>query len=85
MGRPSRALAYNTQLSRAKQALSLHTDQGLPSPSLVDVDCIKLMMTAVKKYKLVPKCKEIISDGMLHYINLYKHTSKDSFVPSVMD
>ena len=68
-----------------KQALSLHRDLGLPSPSLADVNYIKIMTTALKKYKLIPKHKEMIINSMLHHIEmLYKHTPKDAFIHSVM-
>ncbi len=51
-----------------RQALALHTDRGLPNPKLADLDYIKIMTNAVKKYKSVPKHQEMISDGMFHFI-----------------
>jgi hypothetical protein len=44
------------------------------------------MTNAIKKYKTVPKCKEMISDNMFHYIaNLASRASKDSLVHAVTD
>ena len=69
-----------------KQALALHTDRGLPNPRLADIDYIKIMSNAVKKYESVPKRQEMISDGMFHFIaRLTKRASQDSFVRAVTD
>ncbi len=69
-----------------KQALALHTNRGLPNPKLVDLDYIKIMTNAVKKHEDVPKCQEIISDGMFHFIaQLVKRSSQDSFVHAIAD
>jgi hypothetical protein len=63
------------------QALSLHTDRRLPSPSLADVKYIKIMTNTVRKYNKVPKCNEMISNSIFHYMaTLSKRASKDSFV-----
>jgi hypothetical protein len=44
------------------------------------------MTNAVKKYKTVPKRKEMISNSMFHYIaNLASRTSKDSLVHTITD
>ena len=76
--------AFN--LNPCSLVTSLSTDQGLPSPSLADVNYMKIMMTAVKKYELVLKCNEMISDSMFHHIaTLYKHTSQDLFIHAVID
>jgi hypothetical protein len=67
------------------QALSLHTDRGIQSPSLAD-DYIKIMTNAARKYETVPKHKEMISDSMFHYIStLSKCTSEDSFICTIFD
>ena len=61
-------------------------DRGLPSPSLADVNYIKIMTNAVKKYVTVPKHKEMISDSIFHYIAiLSKRASKDSFVHTIVN
>ena len=58
----------------------------MTSPSLADINYIKIMTNAVKKYKTVPKRKEMISDSMLHYIAaLSQQASKDSFVQAVVN
>ncbi len=51
-----------------KQAIALHIGRGMPNPRLAVIDYIKIMSNAVKKYEDVPKCKEMISDGMFHFI-----------------
>ena len=69
-----------------KQATSLHTDRGLPCPHQVDMNYVKLMTNAVKKYEVVPKRKEMISDSMFHYIaNLASRASEDSLVRALTD
>ena len=61
-------------------------DRGLPSPSLANVNYIKIMTNAVKKYKTVPKHKEMISNSMFHYIaTLYKRAFENSFIHAVVD
>jgi len=66
--------------------LSLHTNCRLPSPPLADVNYIKIMTNAVKKYETVPKRKEMISGSMFHYIaTLSKCASEESFVHAVFD
>ena len=61
-------IQHTTLLGYIKQALSLHANCGLPNPRLADLDYIKIMSNAVKKYKDVPKCQDMISDGMFHFI-----------------
>jgi hypothetical protein len=69
-----------------KQVLSFHTDGGLPCPSLADINYIKMMTHAVKKYETVPKRKQVIFDSMFHYIaKLAAHASEDSLVCTVVD
>ena len=69
-----------------KQALGLHTNRGLPNPKLVDLDYIKIMTSAVKKYENVPTCQEMIFNGMFHFIvQLEKCSSQDSLVHAVTD
>jgi hypothetical protein len=44
------------------------------------------MTNAIKKYKTIPKRKEMISDSMFHYIaNLASRASEDSLVCAVTD
>jgi hypothetical protein len=44
------------------------------------------MTNAIKKYEVVPKRKEMISDSMFHYIeNLASRASEDSLVRSIAD
>jgi len=69
-----------------KQAESLHTDRGLPNPNHVDLNYIKTMTNAVKKYETVPKRKEMISDSMFGYIaRLTSRASEDSLVKAIGD
>ena len=69
-----------------KQVIPLHTDRRLPSPNLADINYIKIMTNAVKKFKNIPKCKEMISGSMFYYIaNLASRTSEDSLVCVVTD
>ena len=64
-----------------KQALRLHTDRGMINPRLADVNYIKIMTNAVRKYESVPKCKETISNSMFHYIaKLALRSSEDSLI-----
>jgi hypothetical protein len=68
-----------------KQALSLHMDCGLPSPMLADINYVEIMTNVVRKYKSIPKCKEMISDSMFHHLaRLYERTSMDSFGHAVI-
>jgi hypothetical protein len=68
------------------QALSLHVDDGMTSPYLADMNHIKIMTHAVKKYKTVPKHKEMISDSMFHHIAaLSQRPSGNSFVQAVVN
>jgi hypothetical protein len=67
-----------------KQAIALHTNRGLPNPHQVDINYIKVMTNAIKKYETVPKCKEMISVSMFHYIaNLALRASEDLLVCTV--
>jgi hypothetical protein len=44
------------------------------------------MTNAIKKYKTVPKRKEMISDSMFHYLaKLASRASEDSLVRAIMD
>ena len=52
-----------------KQVIALHIGRGMPNPRLAVIDYIKKMSNAVKKYEDVPKRKEMISDGMFHFIS----------------
>jgi hypothetical protein len=73
-------------LGYIKQAVALHTDCRIPNPHQVVINYIKVMTNAVKKYRTVPKRKEMISDSMFHYIaNPTSHASKDSLVCAIMD
>ena len=68
------------------QVLSLHANSGLTSASLANVNYIKIMTNAVKKYETVPKRKEMISNSMFHYITaLSKRAPNDSFIHAVVD
>jgi len=79
-------IRHMTLQSYVNQALSLHANRGLPSPHLADINYIKIMTNAIKKYETVPKWKEMTSISLLHYIaRLYKHTSEDSFVYTVIN
>ena len=67
-----------------KQALLLHADRGLLSPTLVDLGYIIIMTTTVKKYKELPKCQEMVSNGMFHFItSLACRALRDSFVHAI--
>jgi hypothetical protein len=73
-------------LGYIKQAVALHTDCGLPNPHQVDINYIKIMTNAVKKYKTGPKCNEMISDIIFHYIaNLASCASEDSLLRAITD
>ena len=64
-----------------KQALHLHTDRGMINPGLADINYIKIMTNAIRKYESVPKRNETISDSMFHYIaKLELRSSKDSLI-----
>ena len=55
-----------------KQALQLHEHRHLPNPKSADINYIKIMTDAVKKWEEVPKRQEMISDSMFrHMIKLY--------------
>jgi hypothetical protein len=71
-------------LGYIKQALALHTDCGLLNPHQADINYIKVMTNAVKKYET--EHKEMISNNMFHYLaNLASHASEDSLVRAVTD
>jgi S-ribosylhomocysteine lyase LuxS involved in autoinducer biosynthesis len=73
-------------LGYIKQAVSLYTERGLLCPHQVNINYIKVMTNAVKKYETVPKCKEMISDSIFHYIaNLASRVSGDSLVCRIVD
>jgi hypothetical protein len=73
-------------LEYVKQAVSLLADRGLPNPHQVDINYIKIITNAVKKYETVPKRKEMISDSMFHYIaNLTSCASADLLVRAITD
>jgi hypothetical protein len=55
-------IGHTTLQGYVSLALSLQVDRGLTNPSLADINYIKIMTNAVKKYKTVPKCKDMISD-----------------------
>ena len=79
-------IRHATLLGYIKQAVTLHTDRGLPNPQQVDINYIKVMTNAIKKYETVPKRKEMISDSMFHYIvNLASRASTDSLVSAITD
>ena len=79
-------IRHATLLGYIKQSVSLHTDRGLPNPHQADIDYIKIMTNAVKKFETVPKRKEMISDSMFHYIkNLASRASADSLVRAITD
>ena len=61
-------IRHATLMGYIRQSLALHSDRGLPNPKLADLDYIKIMTNAVKKYKSVPKHQEMISNGMFHFI-----------------
>ena len=69
-----------------QQALLLHMDQGLPHPMLADVNYIKIMTNAVRKYESIPKRKDMVLDSIFHYLaHLYRHASMDSFIHVIID
>ncbi len=77
-------IRHATLMGYIKQAIALHIDCGMPNPRLAVIDYIKIMSSAVKKYEDVPKCQEMISDGMFHFIARHaKHSSQDSFVCAI--
>jgi hypothetical protein len=79
-------IRHATLLRYIKQAIALHTNRELPNPHQVDLNYIKVMTNAVKKYKTVPKRKEMISDSMFHYITkLASRVSEDSLVHAITD
>ena len=58
----------------------------MTNPSLADINYIKVLTNAIKKYKTVPNCKEMISDSMFHHIAaLSQHASDDSFVQAIVN
>ena len=61
-------IRHTTLMGYVKQAILLYADRCLPSPTLVDLDYIKIMTTAVKKYEEVPKHQEMMSKGMFYFI-----------------
>ena len=61
-------IQHATLMGYIKQELALHINRVLPNPRLTDLDYIKIMSNAVKKFVDVPKCQEMISDGMFHFI-----------------
>jgi hypothetical protein len=66
------------------QALSLHTDSGLPSLTLADVYYVNNDYSR-KKYETVPKHKEMLSNSMFHSLaHLYKRSTA-SFVHAVIN
>jgi len=82
-------IRHATLMGYIKQALALHTARGLPNPRLADIDYIKIMSNAVKKYESVPKRQEMISDGMFHFIarlpsqiGSFSEPSRDSGYPN---
>jgi hypothetical protein len=75
-----------TLLGYIKQAIALHTNRGLLNLQQVDINYIKVMTNAIKKYETVPKRKEMISDSIFHSIaNLASRASKVSLVHMVTD
>jgi hypothetical protein len=71
-------IRHATLQGYVSQALSLHIDRGLTSPSLADINYIKIMTNAVNKYKTVPNHKEMISDSMFNYTHPTTHLSTQS-------
>ena len=54
-------------------ATKCHTDQGLPSPRSAPIDFVKTVLSAVKKYEMVPDRREMIHDTTFdHMLTLYK-------------
>ena len=69
-----------------KQAPQLHVHRHLPSPKTADLNYIKIMTDAVKKWEAVPKRQEMISDSMFHYmVKLYGQAHPDSLVASLCE
>ena len=48
--------------------LQLHRDRHLPNPQGAPVNYISLMTNAVRKWELVPNCREVIHDAMFRHI-----------------
>lgn len=62
-----------------KQAIDIHLNRKLPSPALADMNYIKIITEAVRKYERVPNRREMIHDTMFHFIlELYKQHRKNS-------
>jgi hypothetical protein len=79
-------IRYATLHGYIRQAMSLHNDRGLPNPHGTDINYVKIMTNTVKKYESVPKCKEMISDSMFHYIaDLSSCASEDSLIHAISD
>jgi hypothetical protein len=58
----------------------------MTSQSLANINYIKIMTYAEKRYETVPKCKEMILDSMFHHIaTLSQRASNDSFIQTVVD
>jgi hypothetical protein len=69
-------IRHATLLWYIKQAIALYTNRRPFNAHQIVINCIKVMTNAGKKYKTVPKHKEMISDSMFHYIaNLASHSS----------
>lgn len=68
-----RNIRYATLKGYIKQAIECHKCRQLPSPELADINYVKIITNAVKKYEKVPNRREMIHDVMFqHIIQIYK-------------
>jgi hypothetical protein len=57
-----RNICYATLKGYIKQAIECHKCRQLPSPELADINYVKIITDAVKKYEQVPKPKSKRND-----------------------
>ena len=68
------------------QALSLHDDCSLPGPCVADINYLKIMTSAVKKWESIPRHQEMISNIMFNYMaRLFCCTSPNSLINVIID
>jgi hypothetical protein len=63
-----RRIRHATLRGYVQQAIACHTSRKLPSPTMADMDYIKTITEAVRKYEKVPNRREMIHDAMFHFI-----------------
>lgn len=69
----TKKVRYSTLMGYIGQAVELHTQRNLPSPRSADIDFVRIITEAVRKYEKVPDRREMIHDAMyLEMVRLYK-------------